>query len=156
MSNKDRKHKLDKSSTATLNFVDASGKDFTINLVQALSISDATIENDMANQPALYVWWASILERAKLRLKQAQDNEEYTRSLLAAEIRKENPKITVAALSDALMLSEDYREAREDIRYWEGEVGILSYVVKAFEQRKDMLVQKSAQLRKTMNNENLR
>lgn len=144
---------LDKNTTATLDFVDENGEPFTINLLEQLAFSDATLMGDMEKQPGRYAWWASVLERAKQRQRSAEDNLEYLSSLLSNEFRKEIGKASVAVIKDNVVSTDKYQEALQELRYWEGEVGMLSYAVKSFEQRERMLMQKSAQLRKSLAND---
>lgn len=149
-------YQLDKDTTAKLDFVDANGVPFTIDLSEVLSFSDATLSSDMEKQPSDYAWWSSVAERAKIRLKSAEDALDYIKAKLAKEVRSRGEKLTVSGVQDEVTLASDYQTALSEVRFWEGEVGLLNYVVKAFEQKERMLMQKSAQLRRTLNSEGLK
>lgn len=144
---------LNKDTTATLDFVNENGEPFTIDLRQELSISDATLFVDMEAQSAKYAWWASVLERAKQRQKSAEDTLDFVRATGSNKIRAASAKLSIAVVNDAVISTKEYQEALQNLRYWEGEVGMLTYVVKAFEQRERMLMQKSALYRRGIEND---
>ena len=144
---------LDKNTTATLDFVDENGVPFTLDIRDELSMSDATLKDDMTAQPAQYAWWASILERARQRQKAAEDALDYVRAVKSNEIRSTAGKISAVAVADAVIATPEYQKTLQEVRYWVGEVGMLNYVVKAFEQRERMLMQKSALYRRGLEND---
>jgi len=144
---------LNRDTTATLDFVNENGEPFTIDLRQELSISDATLFVDMEAQSAKYAWWASVLERAKQRQKAAEDSLDFVRASASNRVRTSGSKLSIAVVNDAVISTKEYQDALSSLRYWEGEVGMLTYVVKAFEQRERMLMQKSALYRRGIEND---
>lgn len=147
------KYVLDTSTIAVLNFVNQNGEPFSYDLKQELAFSDATLMLDMEAQPAKYAWWTSILERARIKMKHSEDNLDYVRATISNQVRAEGSVKTVAAVTDAVIVNASYQSALAELRYWQGEVDMLVYVVKSFEQRERMLMQKSAQLRKSLAND---
>jgi len=147
---------LDENTTAVLKFVNSNGEPFQYDLKQELAFSDATLRLDMEQQPAKYAWWASVLERARMKMKQTEDLLDYVKSDISNRVRSSGEKKSVSAVSDEVTVSDDYQKVLADLRYWQGQVDMLQWVVKSFEQRERMLMQKSAQQRKLMANESNR
>lgn len=152
----DTRYVLDTDTVAVLHFVNQNGEPFSYDLKRELAFSDATLMRDMEGQPAKYAWWTSVLERARIKMKQSEDALDYVKASVSNQVRAEGLVKTVAAVTDAVIVNDNYQEALATLRYWQGEVDMLSYVVKSFEQRERMLMQKSAQLRKSMANDSNR
>lgn len=144
---------LDKDSVATLRFVSEQGEPFTIDLKEELGISDATFTEDVENQPAKYAWWVSVLERTRQKVRAKEDAVDYIYAKLSNKARSDLDKPTVASIDSYVKVNQDYVEALEGLRFWQGRVDMLNGIVKAFEQRERMLMQKGAQLRLSLNNE---
>jgi hypothetical protein len=149
-------HQLDSDTVATLRFVSEQGEPFTIDLVKELSLSDATFEEDVEKQPGKYAWWASVLERTRQKARAKEDELEYTHATLSNEARKVLDKPTVASIESYVKVNDNYVETLHELRFWQGRVDMLVYIVKSFEQRERMLMQKGAQLRKSLDNERTR
>lgn len=147
---------MDLDTVAVLKFVSQNGEPISYDLKQELSFSDATLMRDMEAQPAKYAWWTSVLERARIKMKQSEDTLDYVKATVSNEVRSAGLVKTVAAVTDAVVVNSSYQEALANLRYWQGEVDMLTYVVKSFEQRERMLMQKSAQLRKSLVNDSNR
>lgn len=147
------KHELNKDAVVVMSFVDTGGRPFEYDLREELSISDATLIEDLQSQPAKYAWWASVLERARVKLRSAEDQLDYSRASISNEIRASGEKLAIAVVNDRVAVDPDYKQALQEVRYWEGEVGKLVYIVRAFEQRRDMLIQKSSQYKASLRTE---
>lgn len=146
---------LNKDTVATLRFVSEQGEPFTLDLKEELGISDATFTEDVEKQPAKYAWWVSVLERTRQKARAKEDNLEYVYAILSNKARSELDKPTVASIDSYVKVNQDYVDARDELRFWQGRVDMVNGVVKAFEQRERMLMQKGAQLRLSLNNERI-
>ncbi len=146
---------LDKNAVATLRFVSEQGEPFTIDLKDELGISDASFKEDVENQPSKYAWWVSVLERTRQKVRAKEDAVDYIYAGLSNKARAELDKPTVASIDSYVKVNSDYVDAVEELRFWQGRVDMLNGVVKAFEQRERMLMQKGAQLRLSLNNERM-
>lgn len=131
----------------------ANGESTTYDLREELKVNDFNVVNEFLEQPSKYVYWSSILERVKMFKESAELKAETYKasiyepsrlSLVDAGINKPTKEqVNAVILSD-----ENYIKLLEDINTYNYLVGQLTYVVKAFEQRRDMLIQYGADLRK--------
>lgn len=143
---------LDSDTVAKLSFRDSQGEIFTIDIQEELSMSEATFSDDLVKQPARYAWWGTVLSQTKEKLRESEDNMTFIRAQASNEARKVLGKPTVKAVDDFVESEDQYREAKEDYLWWSGRVDMIQYVVRAYEQRMNALVQLGAQLRHQLDN----
>lgn len=147
-------HSINSDTNAQLEFVDQIGNPFTIDLVQELSFSEHTFNQDLMSQASKYAWWASVYTGAKQFLDNAKLELEGIEAELSIAIRsqfnKEGRKYTKDVVADEVHTTTKYQEARERIIFWETRVAQLNFVLKAFDQRSNALAQLGAQTRREM------
>lgn len=141
-----------------IRIVDANGEITEYDLREELIINEHNLNDDILSQSAKYVYWTSILAQVKGFLEASELAVEQVRAHLYDKgwehyTLKGIKKPTKDQIEAFITMQVDYIDARQQlIAYQEHELR-LRYIVRAFEQRKDMLVQISADNRKQMDYE---
>lgn len=126
-----------------LRLIDESGEFVEVDLKEELAINDDNLEKEMRDQPAKYVYWSSVLER--LRLFQESSNLELEALLgeldkeARVELLKEDIKPTKDSVDAYIKRTEKYKVAKEKCNYYDYLVRRMVFIVKSFEQRKDLM-----------------
>lgn len=131
----------------------ANGESTTHDLREELKVNDFNVVSEFLEQPSKYVYWSSILERVKMFKESAElKAETYKASIYETSrtvlVDAGINKPTKEQVNSVIMSDENYIKLLEDVNTYTYLVGQLTYVVKAFEQRRDMLIQYGADLRK--------
>lgn len=144
---------LDSIEFTTLTVIDQNGNKETVNLQEELVIDEHNIGEELHNQPRKYVYYTSLLEKVRAYLESADLALEMEHARLyepsrvhVLENTGKNP--TKDQISSHIMNQTSFQEKKEQVVILESSVKNLQYVVKAFEQRKDMLIQLSTRDRK--------
>lgn len=134
---------------------DASGNVHEYDLEEELTINRHDLRKELEEQSSKYMFWTGMLERVRANLEVAERELEFVESELYEPIRVKlrqtmggtsNPtKAQIEAMINQQNSYQEYRKKVEEASY---QVKRLAYIVKAFEQRKDMLVQISTSDRK--------
>lgn len=136
-----------------ISITDANLNQSVFNLVEELKINEFNIRTEFFNQPAKYVYWGSLLEQAKkqeeaiaLEVSKASGIafEQARNALIEEKILKPTQAQIEARLAmnaQVIQLNQNLNEARSNVR-------TLQTVVKAFEHRRDMLLQIGAEIRR--------
>ena len=114
---------------------------------QAVAFDDNNIEEEMTKQASNYAQYHALLMIGKRELDTAMRELDRVSAQLSQEYRKTAAKATAKAVEDYVFCHPDYVEQRrvmDDISF---RYGLLKGLVKAIEQRKDMLQQCSANKR---------
>lgn len=132
---------------------DANGEVREYNLNQELVINEYNLQEEFRLQPSKYVFWSSVLEQVRGYQESAQLQEERVRADLYEKARQSlieggSPKPTKDQIEAWIIRQEEYVKAREQVLGYSNFVRQLQYVVKAFEQRRDMLTQVGADKRR--------
>lgn len=132
---------------------DSSGNVHTYDLMQELQINEHDLQTEFKLQASKYVYWASVLEQVRGYLEASELQEEKIKASLyenarSALIAEGSPKPTKDQVEAWIMRQENYINAREQVLGYNKFVKQLQYVVKSFEQRRDMLTQIGADVRK--------
>lgn len=116
----------------------------TLDVRTIISIDKENISEEFINQASKYAWYYTLLVYARKRKDEAKLSLEVKEAELDAMIRKEaikaNMKITEVAIQNTLHVLSEYKETVEILIKMKEEEGLLEAVVKALEQRKDMLI----------------
>lgn len=137
----------------TIRVTDANGETVTYNLKEELAVNNFNVREEFLKQPAKYSYWTALLEQLRLyqetyelqaEKKKAELYEPSRQHLIATGIAKP----TKDQIDAQVMLDDEYYKLRQDVVNMEFTVRQVQYVVKAFEQRKDMLIQYGADLRR--------
>lgn len=133
--------------------IDENGESLVFDLTEELNVNEFNVRKEFLNQPGKYTYWTSLLER----LRMYQENYELQAEKRKAELYETSrialieggvSKPTKEQISAQIMLDEQYYNLKQSIINLSFNVRQIQYVVKAFEQRKDMLIQYGADLRR--------
>jgi len=135
--------KIDSFDFDLLRLVDETGQYMEYNLRDELKVNEANLEIEMLNQPAKFIYWASILEKLKYFQEAKELEAEQVTARVDTEARDKYKGTETKATKDVV---EAYRKQHEDyiaimmeLQNYNYIVGRIARIVKAFEQRKDML-----------------
>lgn len=136
-----------------ITIIDSNGAEVTYNIKEELNINSFNVVGEFLEQPAKYAYWASVLERVKAFKESAELNAETYRASIYEELRLElvasgTAKPTKDQIESSLLNNEEYVKLLGVINHYTFLVGQLAYIVKSFEQRRDMLLQYGAELRR--------
>lgn len=144
---------IDDLDFSRITIYDAHGNREDKNMQDELMINPHNIEKELYEQPQKYVYYTALLEKVRSYLEAAKLAEEMTRARLYEPARESlvastgrNP--TKDQIESHILVQSEYEEKLEQVIILEATVKNLQYVVRAFEQRKDMLVQLSTHERK--------
>ncbi|AIW03518.1 hypothetical protein CPT_Moonbeam120 [Bacillus phage Moonbeam] len=126
-----------------LRLKDESGATIDYNLREELKVNEQTLMQDMLEQPAKYVYWSSVLEKLKYYQEAEELKVERRLAEIDAEAREHYKGTETKATKDVVetyrKMHEDYEATMGRLQYYKMVVGYVTRIVKAFEQRKDML-----------------
>jgi len=114
---------------------------------RAVAFDDNNIEEEMTKQASNYAQYHALLMIGKRELDKATRELDRVSAELSQQYRRTTAKATAKAVDDFVFCHPDYisqRETMDDISF---RYGLLKGLVKAIEQRKDMLQQCSANKR---------
>ncbi|QVD58107.1 hypothetical protein BT3_146 [Staphylococcus phage BT3] len=135
---------------------DRNGNSQEFDITDELKITEYTIQEDFMQQSAKYAFWASILEKVRAYSEMEQRNLETIGSKLNLTIRQEyeqqGKKPTKDMIESSVYIHDSYQQQLKVVEAWNYKVKQLQYVVKAFETRRDMMIQLGAELRQTNKN----
>lgn len=135
--------KVDKIDFQFLRILDENGEFVEFNLEEELKVNEDNLLQEMLHQPSKYIYWSSLLEK----IKYFQERVELELELVVANLDKEaraflesqGTKPTKDSVEAYIKRTDKYKAARENCLYFEYIAGRVARIVKAFEQRKDML-----------------
>lgn len=130
-----------------------NGEVVTHNLKEELKINEYDLNTEFHNQSSKYVYWTSLLETVRAYLESAQLLSERTRAALYEPCRQDLisggvAKPTKDQIDSEIMKNAEYISTVTQVNNYTYYVKNLQYAVKAFEQRKDMLIQLGAEQRR--------
>lgn len=137
-----------------ITIVDQNGEVVTYSLREELSINKFDVRSEFYTQPSKYVYWSSLLEQVRLMEESlAVELDRYRASIYessrqAVAVETNNAKPTKDQIESKIELDTTYNSLKNQLVQVRQNTKQLQSVVKAFEHRKDMLVQIGAELRK--------
>jgi hypothetical protein len=128
----------------TLTLKDETGQYVTYDLKAELRVNESNLHQEMLHQPSKYIYWSSILERLRFFQEQKELELEVVVANLDTAAREHyvqsgNPKPTKDMVESFIKKQPEYMEAQTQVQYYNHIAGRVQRIVKAFEQRKDML-----------------
>jgi hypothetical protein len=143
---------MEKRRADDLKVVVKMDKQYDLDMAKDLGIDKASINADLANQPAMFAWYATLSELAKDKVAKAKSHLEVTEAELDQRIRRDwdidrNGKMTEAGVSASIKLSPIYQKAESQLQEAQKTNGLLNVARQAFDQRKDMLISLAANMR---------
>jgi len=126
-----------------LQLKDEAGQVANYNLRDTLAVNEANLMQEMLEQPAKYIYWSSVLEKLKYFQESAELKAEQELARIDKEAREYYKNTDTKATKDVVetyrKTHEDYEGIMSNLQYYTMVVGYVTRIVKAFEQRKDML-----------------
>lgn len=135
--------KVDSFDFDFLKLIDENGEFREYNLREELKVNEANLLQEMLQQPSKYIYWSSILEKLKLYQEHAELQLELEVAKLDDQARTaitaSGGKPTKDIVEAYIKRQPEYEKQRKNCQYFEYICGRINRIVKAFEQRKDML-----------------
>lgn len=135
--------KVDILDFQDLRIIDENGEFVIYDMREELKVNEKNLLREMLEQPSKYIYWSSVLEKIKFFQEKTELQLEITVAKFDSEareaIKKNGDKPTKDSVDAYIKLKDEYVAAREQVHYYEYIAGRLARIVKAFEQRKDML-----------------
>lgn len=148
--------KVDADTVAKFSVLNSiTGEYLTYDLQKELEINEYQLEDQMMEHASKYALWSSYSVVAE-RYEHACETELEVAEANADSLAREQlnargiPKPTVGQVNAEIALNEDVYAAKTKLSEAKGYASSLKYILKALDQRKDMLVNLSAQHRKSM------
>lgn len=134
---------VDSFDFGEITIVDEAGQTQEYDLLNELRVNEDNLMMEMLEQPSKFVYWSTLLEK----LKYYQESEELKVEKVIARIDTEarehykgtETKATKDVVEAFRKQHQDYEPAMQSLAYYNFIVGKVTRIVKAFEQRKDML-----------------
>ncbi|AGI12179.1 hypothetical protein BPS10C_182 [Bacillus phage BPS10C] len=122
---------------------DTNGLIESFDLREELKINPINLQEEMLNQPVKYVYWAGLHEKVRYLLERQELKLEQIVSRLDAQARAHMKSIGEKPTKDSveayIKQTTDYDKQRKRVIEFEQILGRTSRIVKAFEQRSNML-----------------
>jgi len=115
-----------------------------------LKASEDTINEDLVNQPSLYVWYSVLKEEAESEYQIKKMELDLLEAELDKEYREEMEKTTEAKIAKAIMRDERYMKAKMELIQAKRAYGILRAWEEGARQRKETLIAFASNLRASM------
>lgn len=115
-------------------------------IINELSVS-SDLNDEFRKQPGLFAYWAFQQARAEDQVRKAEEQSDLMFSMLYAKYRDSNPGAKENDCKSFIRRSKRYKEIIARLNKAKHDRDILKAAVRAFEQRRDMLIQLGANLR---------
>ncbi|WWO58998.1 hypothetical protein [Listeria phage 20422-1] len=147
---------VDSLEFSQLRIIDGNGQVTELDLEKELRVNEYSMQEEFLNQAPKYIYWASILEKVRMYQESASLALEVVGAQMNEKARDYYKTVDTKPTKDQveayILQQEEYQVAYKQLLTYNHLVKQLQYVVKAFEQRKDMLIQYGADLRKNKDN----
>lgn len=128
-----------------------SGEVRVFNVSEELAFSEETLSQDFMEQSAKYAWWAVVAEKARATTKAYEAKLAVAEAEADEKAREELPasgkKVTESQVASFIKKDAGYQSALAKVNAARSNQGIVERVVRAFEQRKDMLLVAGSHIR---------
>lgn len=135
--------KVDSLDFDQINIIDENKQFETFNLRKELAVNEHNLLTEMLEQPSKYIYWSSVLEKLKFFQESTELQLEFLVATLDKQARDEMKQIGEKPTKDSVdaFIKRDaaYQAMRQNCLGYEYVIGRVQRIVKAFEQRKDML-----------------
>lgn len=135
-----------------------SGEIKLFNIEEELAISETDLNRDFIQQPGKFAWWASLAESAKEieeKLEVYQERVEGEADKRARrQLEVDGVKVTEGSVKSMIKTDEELMNASLAYNRAKKNAATLKQIVKAFEQRKEMLISLGAHIRDGHGNNN--
>ena len=132
--------------------VSIGDKEYDGTIKEILLINEAALNDEFIHQPSTYAYFAALSEYAMADVEQKKLAFSVMEANLDSQKRMEfkDRKVTEAVIKSAIIQDKKYQALSEELIEAERQLGILKSLVKALEQRKDMLIQLGSMRRQEM------
>ena len=134
------------------------GKRYDGNLRDIVKINEAILTEEFIKQPSLYAWFATLMEFASAEMDTEKMNLDILSANLDSEKRvsllAEGKKATESMVASAIEVDAKHIQAKKNLIEASRKYGVLRAIVRALEQRKDMLIQIGSTKRQEMTLDN--
>lgn len=138
----------DESMSLSMNMdvdIAVAGKEWSGNIRDVVKISEVKLSDEFATQPSTYAWFAALAEMAGAEV----ENKKFRLSVLKANTEKKiryefaarGEKTTESAIAANVQTDDAFISASLDLIESDRQYSILRSIVRALDQRKDMLIQ---------------
>jgi len=128
-----------------------AGKDYEVDLNEALAFDEHSLNKAYTEQASLYAWWAAARAIAIKYKEKLKKQLNLRRSNLMIQFRKESEekilKWTLSDIEARILADTDYDLTAEKVIEAEHNVDLLTAVCEALEHRREMLVSLGANVR---------
>ena len=135
--------------------VDYNGEEQKYSVNDIVKVDELNYQQEFINQPAKYAYWSSVLQAAKrvaAEQEAALDKQHAVAYNKVYEVlNSKNMRPTKDLIESYIEQDEDYQNAKQRVIVADYSAGRIQYLVKALEQRENMLVQLGADIRKEKN-----
>lgn len=144
--------KLHTDGDQKIELVDQTGKHTVYNIDNELMLNDNNYQQEFLLQASKYGFWSDKLTIAHRQVSGAEQEADllhaqlYNKAYL--ELAKTKTRPTKDMVEASITQDKDYQKALEKVTDYTFVENQLKFIVKAFEQRKDMLIQYGAEARK--------
>lgn len=144
--------------------LDVKGSKYDGNIREVMKINENNLTDEFINQPSTYAWFATLAEIASSEVESKKFELDVLRANLDTKKRetlakehitvddkgKEKGRVTEAMVTSAILTDERYAVLHQELLELTRQQGILKAIVRALEQRKDMLIQLGSTKRQEM------
>jgi hypothetical protein len=140
------------SGDQQVELLDSTGKSTIFNINEELMVNINNYQQEFLDQARKYSFWSDKLTIAHRQVSGASQKvdllhaELYSKAYLNLAKTKMRP--TKDLVEASILQDKEYQKALDDVTQYTFVENQLKFIVKAFEQRKDMLIQYGAEMRK--------
>lgn len=128
-----------------------------LDINEITSINRESLSDEFVNQASKYAWYASLLAHSKAKREKAKLALDIKEAELSSRVRQgmvqQGVKVTEGAINEIVLGLNEYSQVYMNWIATKEETDILDGLVKALEQRKDMLVAYGSLLKFEVNTE---
>ncbi len=110
----------------------------------SLTINEATVVEQLLEQPGLYAFWAALAEEANTEVDNARRRKDLVEAVLDEEVREEareaNEKVTENVIQRRILQEKRYKEADQDHIAAKRDAALFNVIRRALEQRMSTLI----------------
>lgn len=140
------------SGEQEIELLDQTGRKTVYNINDELAVNQNNYQQEFLDQPRKYSFWSDKLTIAHRQVSGAEQKADLLHAQLYdskyLELAKTKSRPTKDMVEASILQDTDYQKALDNITQYSFVEEQLKYIVKAFEQRKDMLIQFGAEMRK--------
>lgn len=113
-----------------------------LNPFDDLAISHATLDDDCISQARLYFWYGVLAENAKTEVSKAKNQCDVVKAEADQRVREsfDGVKTTEAKVAAGVLLDVEYQKAQQNLIEAQHTAGVLAMLLRAFSDRRDMLI----------------